>query len=178
MQTSWYVFSNYVINHMIERVIVMEHLSTALFDVFVDRWGLFIARSVCFSLERARGPRSVNCAIVCAVQTHASREGNEWSSKYRWKVLVVCIQSILRPRSLETPLSFYNSRTEHDMETKLTSIDFSRRGAEGFRSHGCKFSVTKLSIVPHTLGILTANVTCCINLLWIINQSQVNLRVV
>ena len=37
-------------------------------------------------------------------------------------------------RSLESPLSFYNSQTEHNMETKSASIDFSRRGAEGFRS--------------------------------------------
>ena len=31
---------NYVIDHMIERVIIIEHLSTALFNVFVDRSAL------------------------------------------------------------------------------------------------------------------------------------------
>ena len=36
--------------------------------------------------------------------------------------------------SLETPLSYYNLRTEHNIKTKLTSINFSRRGTEGFRS--------------------------------------------
>ena len=30
-------------------------------------------------------------------------------------------------------LRFYNSQTKHDMEMELTSIDFSRRVAEGFR---------------------------------------------
>ena len=37
-------------------------------------------------------------------------------------------------RPLETHRSFYNLQTEHDMETTLTSIDFSRRVAEGSRS--------------------------------------------
>ena len=40
----------------------------------------------------------------------------------------------MRTRLLETPLSFYNSRTKHDLKMKLTSVDFSRQGAEGSRS--------------------------------------------
>ena len=60
--------------------------------------------------------------------------------------------------SLKTPSSFYNTQTELDMEMKLTSIDFSCWGAEGFlETQGCKFSVTNLSIILHILGILTAN---------------------
>ena len=42
--------------------------------------------------------------------------------------------SILCSRSLEARLSFYNSRAKHDVETKRTLIDFSRRVAEGSRS--------------------------------------------
>ena len=34
---------------------------------------------------------------------------------------------------------------------------------KALEAHGCKFSVNNLSTVPHTLGILIANVTCCIN---------------
>ena len=34
---------------------------------------------------------------------------------------------------------------------------------KALEAHGCKFSVTSLSIVPHTLGILSTNVTSWIN---------------
>ena len=44
------------------------------------------------------------------------------------------ITTIQRAHSLETPSSFHNSRTKHNTETKLASIDFSRCGAEGCRS--------------------------------------------
>ena len=54
--------------------------------------------------------------------------------------------------SLET-LSFYNLQTENDMETKLTSIYFSHRVAEGSKSSWLQHLVTNLSIIPHTLGI-------------------------
>ena len=37
------------------------------------------------------------------------------------------------------------------------------KAQKALEAHGCKFSVTNLSIVPHTLVILTANVTYCIN---------------
>ena len=40
---------------------------------------------------------------------------------------------ILSTRSLETSLNFYISQAEHDTDTKLTWIDFSRRGMEGSR---------------------------------------------
>ena len=75
---------------------------------------------------------------------------------------------ILCVRSLETVThsSFYNSRTEHNIEMKLTSINFSHSGAKGsLEAHGCKLSATDLSIVPHALDILTANATRCIILL-------------
>ena len=68
---------NDVINHMIERVIVIEHLSTALFDVFVDCSVLNFSEDClspnrCVSALNARGDRAqlivpsslVNCAIV------------------------------------------------------------------------------------------------------------------
>ena len=41
-------------------------------------------------------------------------------------------------------------------------------------AHGCKPWVAKLSMVPHTLGILTANVTYCVIFLEDINESHVN----
>ena len=40
--------------------------------------------------------------------------------------------------------------------------------------HGCKLWETNLSIVPHTLGLLTANVTYCIVFLEYVHESQVN----
>lgn len=59
----------------------------------------------------------------------------------------------------ETPSFIYNSRTEHGVKTKLTSIVFCRRGTVGLEAHGCELSVTKLSTVPHILVIL-ANCEC------------------
>ena len=52
-----------------------------------------------------------------------------------------------------------NSQSKQDMEIKATSIDFSCRAAKGSKVIGCKPWVTNLSIVPHTIGILTANIT-------------------
>ena len=43
-----------------------------------------------------------------------------------------------------------------------TSLAKSQKAVE---AHGCKPWVANLSIVPHTLGILTANITYCIMLL-------------
>ena len=61
-------------------------------------------------------------------------------------------------------MKFYNTGTnKQDMGMKLTSMDF--------------FGQTNLSIVPHTLGILTANITCCIILLEYVNKSQVNVSI-
>ena len=53
---------------------------------------------------------------------------------------------------------------------QLTSLAKAQKALE---AHGCKPWVTNLSIVPHTLGILTANITCCIICVLIINESQV-----
>ena len=61
---------------------------------------------------------------------------------------------------------------------KITFIDFSRRVAEGFIvAHGCKPWVTNSSMVPHTLGILTANIIYrTIILFEYANKCQVNVR--
>ena len=59
-------------------------------------------------------------------------------------------------------ISFYDSQTEHALEMKLTPIDFSCQAVEDSRSSWLQTLVTDLSIVPHTLGILTASRTCCI----------------
>ncbi len=48
---------------------------------------------------------------------------------------------LLRARSLETPKTSNNSRTEHDTDMKLTPIDFSRRVAEAFKSLGTYFLI-------------------------------------
>ena len=91
----------------------------------------------------------------------AQRLFHSFSFSWFRGLLEACRETILHVCSLETPVSFYNSRMEHGMETQLTSIDFSRWGTEALN---CKFLVNNLSIVPpHTLGILTANVTCGIN---------------
>ena len=41
-------------------------------------------------------------------------------------------------------------------------------------AHGCKPWVTNLLIIPHTLGMPTANVTYCIILLEYVNEFQAN----
>lgn len=56
--------------------------------------------------------------------------------------------TILRVRSLETPLRFYNSQTEHDTETKLTSINFSCLGAEGLGSSWLRVLGNQLIYCP------------------------------
>ena len=45
-------------------------------------------------------------------------------------------------------------------------------------AHGSKPWVTNLSIVPRTLGILTANITCCTIFPECVNESRVNANVV
>ena len=67
----------------------------------------------------------------------------------------------MHAHSLETQWHFHNSRTEHNMEMKLTSIGFSHWVAEDSRAHGCKPWVINLLSIPHTLGILAANITYC-----------------
>ena len=62
-----------------------------------------------------------------------------------------------------------NSQTEHESLTESQKI---------LVAHSCKSWVTNLLIIPHTLGILTANTTYCIALLKYINESQVNACVV
>ena len=54
--------------------------------------------------------------------------------------------SHLCTHSVENPLSFYNSRTENDMEAILISINFSRQGRKGFRS-------SRLQILDHQLTV-------------------------
>ena len=85
--------------------------------------------------------------------------------------------AILRARSLETRSTFYNTWKEHDMKMKFTSIDFSCRGAEGFRSSRLQTLSNQLIDHSRTLGILTTNVIRCIDYLkyqW----SQVNVSIV
>ena len=66
----------------------------------------------------------------------------------------------LHVRSRETRLIFSNSQVKRDMEMNLTAINFSLSDSQkALEAHGCKPWLTNLSIVPHTLGILTANIT-------------------
>ena len=53
---------------------------------------------------------------------------------YKELMIHRCYLNILRVRSLETHSSYDNLQTKHDMETNLTSIDFSHQGTEGSRS--------------------------------------------
>ena len=57
---------------------------------------------------------------------------------------------------------------------KLASIDLQKAP----EAHGCKPWITNLSVVPHTLDILTENIAYCIVLLENITKSQVNTHVV
>ena len=71
--------------------------------------------------------------------------------------------------SLETHVSFYNSQAEHYMEMKLTSITSLAEPHLAVEADGCKSWVNNLSILLHTLSILTANTADCIILLEYIN---------
>ena len=55
----------------------------------------------------------------------------------------------------------------------LTSLDHLQKA---FEAHSCKPWETNLSVVPHTLGILTTNITYCIilHVLEYINERHVN----
>ena len=71
-------------------------------------------------------------------------------------------RSTVLTRSLETPLSFYNLQTERDMEARLTSIDFSRRGAEGSRSSWLQTLGNQLIDRSPYTGYTNRNVFGCI----------------
>ena len=58
---------------------------------------------------------------------------------------------------------------------QLTSLTGSQKAVE---VHSCQPWVSPLSIVPHSLGILTANITYWIILLDYVNECQVNVHVV
>ena len=82
--------------------------------------------------------------------------------------------------------SRYRKRT-HFPGHNISWVKFSRgliqstSGAESWKAveaHGCKPWVTNLSIIPHTLGLQTANTTYCIILLQYINKCQVNMSMV
>ena len=63
----------------------------------------------------------------------------------------------------------------------MSNIPLALKHAESqkaLEAHGCKPWVTNLSIVPHTLGTLAANIVYCRLLLECVNESQVNVRVV
>ena len=49
---------------------------------------------------------------------------------------------------------------------------------KAIEARGCESWVTNLSIIPHTLGILTANISYCVILLKYVNNSQVNMSIV
>ena len=79
----------------------------------------------------------------------------------------------------ETCSSFYNLQTDHDTEMRnLRQSTSLAKSWEALEVHGCKPWVTNLSIVSHTLGILTANITYCIVLLKYVDESQVSVSVV
>ena len=88
---------------------------------------------------------------------------------------VICQVILNVPLLPRSPSYLYNLFA---MEMKLTSTNFSRRVTEGSRSTWLQTLGFKLLIVPHTLGILTANITYCIMLLEHVNESQVNAHIV
>ena len=47
------------------------------------------------------------------------------------------------------------------------------KSQKALEAHGCKPWVTKLLIVSHTFGILTANITYCVIFLEYVSESQV-----
>ena len=71
-------------------------------------------------------------------------------------------QIILDMGSLKTPLSFYKNMIWRPNLHQSFSLAEAQKALE---THDCKFSVTSSFTAPHTLGILTANVTCCIHFL-------------
>ena len=75
---------------------------------------------------------SVMSGFLSRLQLASGCHSESQMMKYWSSCLSTCC--ILWARSLETPSSFCNSRSKHDMEMKLTSINFSRRVLEGSRS--------------------------------------------
>ena len=55
-----------------------------------------------------------------------------------------------------------------------TSLTESRKALE---AHGYRSWRTNLPIIPHTLSVLTTNITYCITLLEYVNECQVNVHV-
>ena len=78
-----------------------------------------------------------------------------WHATY-WKG---AYSTILQEHSLETLSSFITRELNiiWRWNLQLTSLAEVQKALE---EHGCKLSVTNLSIIPYTLSILTANVTC------------------
>ena len=75
--------------------------------------------------------------------------------------------SLYYPRThpLETPLSFCDSQTEHNIvEARLNIHQLTSliEAQEALEAHDRKVLVTNSSIVLLTVGILIVNVTCCI----------------
>ena len=60
------------------------------------------------------------------------------------------------------------------METKLRQLISLAEAQKALEAHGCKFSVTNLSIIPHTLGILTTKFAHCTNFLSITVNPQLS----
>ena len=58
---------------------------------------------------------------------------------------------------------------KQNFTSQLTSLAKSQKALE---AHGRKPWLTNLSMIPHTLGMLTANITYCIILLEYVNESH------
>ena len=80
--------------------------------------------------------------------------------------LCVCSQRLIKVFITHEPNKMRKSNFH-----QLTSLTESHKSAE---VHGCRSWVSNFSIISHTLGILTTNITYCIVLLEYINESQVS----
>ena len=122
-----------------------------------SRFSLFFLRSEsCFHGGRS----SSKLPQPSASKSGFRRSSTKWWARPRILPALFYTMSI---RALETRSSFDNLWTKHDMEMKLTSIDFSRWVTEGYDNSWLQsLGITNLSIIPHTLGILTMNITDCV----------------
>ena len=91
---------------------------------------------------------------ICTVSTYvkAAQMEGEIESVVRGH----CARRLVRTLGCMVINHSYHMHIHLHQSTPLTEVQ------KALESNGCKLSLINLLIVPHTLGTLTANITCCI----------------
>ena len=84
---------------------------------------------------------------------HAEYSGNLYGTRLASKFYIASLLCYVHVY-LRVVNAFCNSQTEHDMETKLTSIDYSRQVAEGCRNSWLETLDNQLLVrFPYTVHV-------------------------